>query len=270
MKLLLCVNGAPTTRPTIDYGVWLASLIRAEVTLLGIVETQTQQALVEALLDEAGAQLEGSHIPARRLIVDGLSEDVIPAQAAQDEYLTLVGPLGRPFWLRWLRGRSIRRLLAALESPLLYVPDSRSRLERILICMGGIGHAANLASLAGQLALVGRAQVTLLHVVAPVTFDYPVTRAAYDDDQALLATDTLPARYLQAALDELQADGLATTVRVRRGHITQEILDETRRGDYDLVGLGSHYSAEGLRPYFTPNVTSEVAEAAGRPVLVVR
>jgi nucleotide-binding universal stress UspA family protein len=269
MKLLLCVNGAPTTRPTIDYGVWLASLVKAGVTLLGIVETQTQRTLVEALLDEAGTQLEGSHIPTRRLIVDGLSEDVIPAQAAQDEYLTLVGPLGRPFWLRWLRGRSIRRLFAALETPLLYVPASRSRLERILICMGGIGHTANLVRLAKQLALVSRAQVTLLHIVAPATFDYPVTHAVYDD-QALLATDTPPARYLQAALDELQAAGLATTVRVRRGHITQEILDETRQEDYDLVGLGSHYSAEGLRPYFTPNVTSEVAEAAGRPVLVVR
>jgi nucleotide-binding universal stress UspA family protein len=49
-----------------------------------------------------------------------------------------------------------------------------------------------------------------------------------------------------------------------------EILDEVRQGKYDLLGMGSPYSAHSLRHLYMPNVTAEVAEGVLLPVLAVR
>ncbi len=50
----------------------------------------------------------------------------------------------------------------------------------------------------------------------------------------------------------------------------EEILGELEEGDYDLVCMGSQHSAQGLRQLYAPNVTAEVAEVIGCPVLTVR
>ena len=50
----------------------------------------------------------------------------------------------------------------------------------------------------------------------------------------------------------------------------EEILAELQDGDYDLVCMGSLYSAHGLRQMYAPNVTAEVADVIGCPVLTVR
>jgi nucleotide-binding universal stress UspA family protein len=52
--------------------------------------------------------------------------------------------------------------------------------------------------------------------------------------------------------------------------VIREIVAEAREGDYDLIAMGSPYSAQGQRHYFLPNVTAAVAEAVERPVLTSR
>jgi len=50
----------------------------------------------------------------------------------------------------------------------------------------------------------------------------------------------------------------------------EEILAEIKEGDYDLLCMGSPYSGNVFRQLYTPNVTAEIAEAAGIPVLTAR
>ena len=75
---------------------------------------------------------------------------------------------------------------------------------------------------------------------------------------------------LKQALAEMQSAGVDATLKIRHGSVVHEILAEIHSGDYDLVGLGSPYSAKSLRHLYTPNVTAEVAEAIHVPVLSVR
>jgi len=270
MQLLLCTNGSPTTQPALEYGVWLAGLLGVPVTLLGVVENPARRPQVQRLLDETVRRLIAANIPHQRLVLSGRSQLVIPAQAAAGEYLTVVGTLGRPLWLRLFRRRSLRRLLAAIENPVLFVPTARTKLERLVICMGGLGYAEGVVHVGKRLAQAARATVTLLHVVEPTTFDYPVAREAQSQWETLLETDTPQACHLRQALGDLQAAGISARVKVRYGQVRREILREIRKEDYDLIGLGSQYAARGLRRLYTPNVSAEVAEAASRPVLVVR
>jgi len=270
MPLLLCTNGAVTTRPALAYGEWLAGVLKAKVVVLGIVEAPEHEQIVESLLDETARRLEAAAIAYQCRLLVGHAVEVICQQAQEAEYLTIVGPLGRPLWRRLAQGSSFRQLLASLATPLLYVPAARIPLKHLLICTGGLQYTSSLEHLGIYLAQATGARITLLHVVEPVTLDYPLAREIHAHWQTLLETDTPQARNLRQAFKKAQEAGLSVTVKMRHGNTVHEIQEEVRTGDYDLVGMGSPYSAHSLRRLFLPNVTAEVAEAVNCPVLAVR
>lgn len=268
MNLLLCTNGHPDTRPALEYGAWLASAGRAlfrEVVLLGIVEKPARLREVEGLLTETGGCLAEASIPYERRVQAGRPEKVIPP-LTREGILTVIGPMT----LRLAWAHTLCQLLAAVEAPILHVAEAHMRLERMLLCTGGLRHAEGVIRTGGHLAQAFGATVTLLHVVEPVTLEYPVASQVKTHWSHLLETDTPQARRLRKALEMLGGMSVETEVRVRHGPVVHEILREIREGEYDLVGVGSPYSARSLRRLYRPNVAVEVAEAAGRPVLIAR
>ncbi len=270
IQILLCTNGTETSRSALSYGVWMAQVLDTSVVLLGILEHQEDRSGLEKLLAETGVRLDQNNVSYQTLIREGRASIQIPNHAKMGNFLTIVGPLGRPTWRRWLRGRTFRRLLAGMASPLIYVPEERLSLRHILVCMGGLGYAFSMEQVILQLAQSTGARLTLLNVVEPVTFDYPVAKEVQHHWKHLLETDTPQGRNLQKAVREAEGAGLQVDVKVRHGNVVGEILDEVRGKDYDLIGLGSPYSGHSLRHLFIPNVTAEVAEAIDRPVLTVR
>ncbi len=268
MNLLLCTNGHPDTRPALEYGAWLAGAGRAlfrEVVLLGTVEKPARRPEVETLLAETERRLAEASVPYERRVLTGRPEKVIPP-LVREGMLTVVGPMTPR--LAWAHAFS--RLLAAVETPVLHVTGAHLRLGRMLLCTGGLRYAEGVVRTGGHLARAFGATVTLLHVVEPVTLEYPVANQVKNHWSHLLETDTPQARRLREALETLKEIGVETEVRVRHGPVVHEILHEIREGEYDLVGVGSPYSARSLRRLYRPNVAVEVAEAAGRPVLIAR
>ncbi len=269
-QLLLCTNGCAQTRPSLQYGLWLSSLLQAQVTLLGVIESAEEEAQVEALVAETVAQLTESGIPHSVEFAHGRGSDVIAAQAQSAPYLTVAGPLGRPAWRRVVQGRSFRRLLAKIESPLLYVPVARLPLVHILLCMGGLGYAESAKRLVIHMARATGARITILHVVEPVSLRYPLAEEVQANWEHILETGTPQATNLRRSLEEVREAGLQVEFKVRHGGAVNEILEEVRHGEYDLIGMGSTHSSQSLRHLYLPNVTAEVAETARLPVLTVR
>jgi nucleotide-binding universal stress UspA family protein len=64
--------------------------------------------------------------------------------------------------------------------------------------------------------------------------------------------------------------GLKAKAIARAGNIVEQILTEIKAGEYDIVCMGSSYSAHSMRQLYTANVTAEVAESAHCPVLTAR
>jgi nucleotide-binding universal stress UspA family protein len=201
---------------------------------------------------------------------NGDAENVIPDKANAGNYLTVVSPLGRTQFRRLISGRSIRPLMERITSPILYVPEMRLPLKKILISAGGLGYEEAAENLALQLASANQANVTILHVVPPTDLDYPTTRGVRGHMKDLAETDTLPGRSLRHALEIAQKAGLTARAITRHGIIVEEILAELNEGNYDMVCMGSSYSASTLRQLYAPQVTAEVALAAHRPVLTAR
>lgn len=270
LQLLLVTNGEPSTRAGLDYGVWLAEILHLPCVLLGVVERTDQRNQVEALLEETSRELEMKGLSREILVREGNATQQVIHQTREADFLCVISPLGRPAWNRWIRGRSFRRMLAEIPTPLIYVPVARKPIRSILVCMGGLGYALSMEHMVLWLAHSVGAQMTLLNVVEPITYDYPTSRQVQEHVEGLVGTDTPQGRNLKTALSEAQAAGVPVEVKVRHGTIVHEILKEIRSGDYDLVGMGSPHSPSGLRHFFLPNVTAEVAEVIDRPVLTVR
>lgn len=265
MHLLLCTNGSPDTRLALDYGAWLAERLGGTVTLLGVVERPPHRPAVEALIEEFRPRLQEAGVWCTPVLAEGPLARALPAQAGP-HMLTVVSPMRR----RFLWPPLFSQLLAAMEGPVLHVGATRPQLERFLLCAGGLRYAEAMVRLGGLLARAVGGTVTLLHVVEPVTLEYPLAEEIKNHWQDLLETDTPQAHYLREALEGLGQLGVPAEVRVRHGPVVQQILQEIREREYDLVGVGSPYAARSLRRLYRPNVAVEVAEAAERPVLIAR
>lgn len=274
-ELLIVTNGFKGTWFAIEYGAWLAEIMRMRITLLGVTEILNPAAIddhhpLEDIFERAVSLFQEKALPYSLEIRNGEAEQVIPEKANSGSYITVVSPLGRTQMRRLIVGRSIRPLMERIQGPILYVPEMRLPLKRILISAGGLGYEAAAENLALQVASANQADVTILYVVPPTDLDYPSTRGVRGHTKDLAETNTLPGRSLRNALEIAQNAGLNAKAIARQGIVVEEILSELHEGNYDMVCMGSSYSASTLRQFYAPHVTAEVAEAAHCPVLTAR
>jgi nucleotide-binding universal stress UspA family protein len=274
-ELLIATNGYKDTLQAIEYGVWLADVMRMKITLLGLTEKPNPAAIddhhpLEDIFEKAVSLFKERGVAYSLEVQNGEAEQVIPEKANSGDYITVVSPLGRPQIKRWLTGRSIRPLMEKISGPILYVPRIKLPLKSMMICLGGLEYTEATENLAIQISAVNHAEVTILHVVPPTDLDYPSTRDVREHLDDLADTDTLAGRSLRKALGMAKAAGLIARAVIRQGNIVGQILDEVKEGDYDIVCMGSPYSAHSLRQLYAPNVTAEIAEVVHCPVLTAR
>lgn len=274
-ELLITTNGFKGTWFAIEYGAWLAEIMGMKVRLLGVNEKLNPAAIddhhpLEDVFERAMALFQEKGLEYSLEVRNGVAEYVIPENSNSGNYITVVSRLGRPQLKRLITGRSIRPLMEQVKGPILYVPEMRLPLKKILISAGGLGYEEAAENLALQVAAVNQADVTILHVVPLTELDYPTTRGVREHMKDLAETNTLPGRSLRHALEIAQKAGLNAKAIARQGIIVEEILTELKEGNYDMVCMGSSYSANTLRQYYAPHVTAEVAEAAHCPMLTAR
>jgi nucleotide-binding universal stress UspA family protein len=274
-ELLIATNGFKGTWPAIEYGAWLAQTLPTKLTLLGVTEELSPAAIdehhpLEDVFERAVRLFQENGVEYTLEVENGPAEQIIPRRAHEKDFITLLGPLGRPQLRRWLMRRSIHYLMEQIEGPILYVPQACLPLKRVLICIGGLGYEVTAEHLGMQMAMNSNAEITLLHVVPPVDMEYPTTREELEHWQSLMETDTPVGRSLRQAMNLAKANGLTTTAKSRQGNIVEQILAEIRTDQYELICMGSAYSGNSLRQLYTPNVTAEVTDAGLCPVLTAR
>jgi nucleotide-binding universal stress UspA family protein len=273
--LLIATNGFAGTWPSIEYGAWLATTLETNISLLGVTENLNPAAIddhhpLEDVFARAVELFQKNGLTYNLEVQNGNAEDVIPRKARQGNYIAVLGPLGRPQIRRMLTGRSIRHLMEEIEQPILYVPESKLPLKKILVCIGGLGYEVTAEHIAMQMAMKNRAEITLLHIIPPMDLNYPTAKTVSSHWQNLTETDTPIGRSLRQTLDVAKNDGLTANVKTRQGNVVEEILAEVKEGNYDLLCMGSMYSTNALRQLYAPNVTAEIANGVTCPILSAR
>lgn len=270
-ELILVTNGYSGNWPAAQYCAWLAKKMQAIVNLVGVVERNDNQHPLEDFFSDVIGLFQREGIEYHIDIYNSELDDLIPVLARErKDSLFIFGRFGRQFLKRLVSGSRFRNIMAQVSSPIFYIPELYVPPQKVLICLGGLGYTITAEHLGMQVAEFSGASVTLLSVIPPIDLDYPESRALRDNWKKISETNTLPGKSIRQALEAAQSMGIKASLHIRQGNVVEEILAEIKNGGYDLVCMGSTYSAHGLRHMLTPNVTAEVAETVNVPILTAR
>jgi nucleotide-binding universal stress UspA family protein len=292
MHFLLCTDGSAHGQVALRYGAGLARNSSRAATLLGVVEHQEDQAQLEEALAQGRQWLAGAPDPRLEVRLGHPAEEILDAAAAGDYDLLVLGARGRRGITRFLLGSTSERIARLAQVSVLIVRGENTRVRRILACTGGRSPGLAVVELAGRVAELVGAEVTVLHVMSQLAAAPMVPEAGalqvmpqmpeppsdaefqLEDLEApaeqLMAAQSREGVHLQQAMDRLAGLGVKGRPLVRHGLVVEEISDEACHGDYDLVVTGAH-AGEGWMRLLTNDVSRQIIHCCpDRPILVAK
>ena len=291
MRFLLCTGGSPHGQGALRFGSALARGSPEPATLLGVAERPEDRALVEQALHEGEAWLVGAPAPRTKVRIGQAAEQILEEAASGAYDLLVVGTRGRHGITRFLLGSTAERIARQASTPVLLVQGEGDAVERILACTAGAEPGLAVVELAGRVARLTGARVTVLHVmsqlpgspvsprvaplqVMPQTPAPPKVPAAHARDlgasaEQLMSGDTWEGAHLRDALAILAGMDVPAVACVRHGLVVDEIVVETCEGDYGLVVVGSQPVVGWMRLLLN-DVSQQIIGCTDRPVLVAR
>ncbi|MBI3802435.1 MAG: universal stress protein [Nitrospirae bacterium] len=173
---------------------------------------------------------------------------------------------------------------------------------KFLICTDGEEYAEAAIRFGGRLAKEMNADVGVLHVRRPISSSERVQLTTTRKKLTAWDLDIPGVEYLTRArelLDEVGfteappakekvslafregiggateihlvgAPGEQVHLRLREGDPVEQILEEARTGDYDMIILGSHGQPQGVSGYFIGSTALRVADLAACSVLIAK
>ena len=291
MRILLCTDGSPHGQAALRIGAALATGSTEPAMLLGVAERPEDRPPVERALQEGETWLAGAPAPRTKVRVGHAAEQILNEAASGEYDLLVVGTRGRQGITRFLLGSTAERIARQSETPVLLVQGGRDAAGRILACTAGGEPGLAAVALAGRVAGLTGARVTVLHVMSqlmgspvpapagplqvmpqtPAPCDVPGAQADDLDATAeqLMDGDTWEGAHLREALSILAGMDVPGEARVRHGLVIDEIVGEIHEGDYDLVAVGSQ-PVEGWMRFLLNDVSQQIIRCTDRPVLVAR
>jgi nucleotide-binding universal stress UspA family protein len=175
------------------------------------------------------------------------------------------GPVG-DYW----RSKRTYEVIKAIQPPVLVAIGEPKQLKRFVICTGGKEFIEQAVQFTGRLAAAVGASVTLLHVMAePPAMYADLVRMEENVDQLLQSKSELGTN-LRRQKRELDRLGVPAEVHLRHGIVSDQVFEEVRDGNYDLIVTGTSQGRGLLRHYIMGDLTRSILNRANVPVLVAR
>src|SRR5438128_5388671 len=234
MNTLICSDGTPASDNAARLGGIVAGATQAQVALLGIAEHPSEEQPLRQALDREADILRRAGVEPRIVIQSGEPIARILSETSANQYNIIVIGSRR----RNASGRTYE-IIKSIEPPVLVAIGACERLSRILLCSGGKHFIDDAVRLTGTLAAALHAEVTLFHIMAEPPTIYAHLMELEENVDALLASGSELGRNLVAEKKALEKLGVAVNVRVRHGFVVDQLLDEMRGGNYELIVSGS-------------------------------
>ena len=271
MKFLICSDGTQSAETAIHLGGLLAAPLKAETTLLGIAETsQDEQALRDALHKQAQL-LRSRGVSPAIVVQSGEPVRQILDQTSKTSYeLVAVGARWTGAVGEYWRSKRTYEVIKAIQPPVLVAIGECKQLKRFVVCTGGKEFIEHAVQFTGRLAAAVGASVTLLHVMAEPPAMYADLVLLEEDVAQLLESKSELGTNLRRQKRELDRLGVSAEVRLRHGIVIDQVFEEVRAGDYDLIVTGTSQARGLLRHYIMGDLTRSILNRANVPVLVAR
>jgi nucleotide-binding universal stress UspA family protein len=296
MRILMTTHGSSDDEVALRFGAQVACASAEPPAILTVIERETDRPQADAILHRARELL--AHLPAVQLKIRiGPPAQEIVREAGEGCYdLVIVGERQNPNLLtRFLSGSTGIRVVEHAPCPVIVAKGTIGPIQRILLCDSGAGEPpaepatplpplspsnslgiepapSLLGRLTAQLAdlLHGEEEITVLHVMSQISAGPGVKgnqlRAGVEE---LIDEGTPEGELLVRDVRTLERPGIHARAKVRHGLVVDEILDEARTGDYDLVVIGAH-RGEGWQRILLDDLAHRIIVQLDRPVLVVR
>ncbi|PYK39555.1 MAG: hypothetical protein DME60_09595 [Verrucomicrobia bacterium] len=259
MKVLICSDGMPAAESAIELGGLLAARLKAETSLFGIAEKSQDEAPLRDALEKQAQPIRSRNVALDIIVHAGEPIREILDRTSKTSYdLVIIGARWTGATGYYWRSKKTYEVIKAIQPPVLVAIGECKHLQRFLVCTGG------------KLAAAVGASVTLLHVMAePPAIYSDLVRLEEDVDQPLDSKSALGTN-LRRQKRELERLGVSAQVRLRHGIVIDQVFEEAREGDYDLIVTGTSQERGLLRHYIMGDLTRSILNRANCPVLVAR
>jgi nucleotide-binding universal stress UspA family protein len=271
MKILICSDGTPSAETATHLAELLAGPLKAETTLLGIAEGSDDEQPLRDVLNTQAQSLRQRGISPDVVVQSGEPVWQIVQQTSKNKYdLVVIGA-------RWIgavgdywRSRKTYEVIKAIQPPVLVAIGERKQLKRFVVCTGGKEFTEQAVQFTGRLAAAVGASVTLLHVMAEPPAMYADLVRMEENVQQLLQSKSELGTNLRRQKRELDRLGVSAEVHLRHGIVIDQVFEEVRDGNYDLIVTGTSKARGLLRHYIMGDITRSILNRANIPVLVAR
>jgi nucleotide-binding universal stress UspA family protein len=271
MEILVCSDGTESAEPAIHLGGLLAGALKAETTLLGIAETsQTEQPLRDSLQKQA-VSLQAHGMRPEIVVQSGEPVHQILEHTSKSKYdLVVIGARWTGAVGDYWRSRKTYEVIKSIQPPVLVAIGDSRQLKRFLVCTGGKEFIEQAVQFTGKLAAAVHASVTLLHVMAEPPAMYADLVRMEEDVAQLLESKSELGTNLRRQKKELDRLGVSAEVHLRHGIVIDQVFEEVRAGNYDLIVTGTSQARGLLRHYIMGDLTRSILNRADVSVLVAR
>lgn len=269
MKILICVNDLITDEPSLLLGQAIANLFDPEITLLHVLPKKKKPGdrdRGEKLLQKTNDLFRDFPVN-RKVRRDNVVKRIVKEAKKGDYDLVIisVSRIGENAQITSIH----RALLDQLPCFLLVAKNPRAQVKRMLICTGGLQMGDILVEVGAKFAKSFCSEVTLFHVAANVPSMYTGLETIEETLLELLETDTPVARKLRKGAEILAENQIKAELKLRHGSAVYEIVREIDRYNYDMVVIGATGADTMIKKWLYGNLTQEIVDAVGIPVLVV-
>ncbi len=270
MRMLIYVGDLITDMPGIFLGELIARRLNAEVTLLHIApkernkkqEKKEGQEILNQVIDSF-QDLKVETKVRRGRVAEKLLEEV------QDNHFDMVVITSSRIGGYPRKHAVSREILPKMPCCTLIVKNPRPEINNILMLTGGLRISEAMIEIGARFASALNAKVTLMHVAANIPSMYTGLETIEETLEEILRTDTPIAKHLRRCARILDKYNVRSELKLKHGEPVYEIVREIDREDYNFVIIGASGASTSFKEWFLRNVTKDVIDLVGVPIMVV-
>ena len=246
MKILICTDGSPAAEEAANLVARMGFPLDAQITLLGVSESDGDKANLYDSMDRIVTALGGSRQGLVRTLRHGQPvEEILHELQSQAYDLVAVGERGHHHGLPLLKlGSTAGKLARRINTHLLVARNVPNSINKILVCTGAENPSVDTMQRSGRLIAGSNAEVGLLHVMSQV-FLGPRSHPEdiLDSAESAIIRGTREGTHLKLAIEQLEKTGVKGSIKpfIRHGLVVDKVLAEINKENYDLLVLGAHH-----------------------------
>jgi nucleotide-binding universal stress UspA family protein len=273
MRTLIIINNSPHDEGVLQYSAQIIAKSNLESTIMMIIPKKQVETLqnAEIILAQAQDRLRINKLQ-KKVRVGTPVKEIIKETKTGEYELLILGCLSSPRSDCLTPGSSFTQIVEGVPCSTLIVREKAPQVKRLLLCDSGSESAQSTRDFTARLVnlIEGEEQITILHVMSQISAG-PGIRGDQlrSDADELINAHTPEGELLERDIEELKQAGVHTDPKIRHGLVVDEILEEARKGEYDLVVIGAHIPV-GWRKFLLDNIARKIVTQIDRSILIVK